>query len=208
MDDFVFGGIEADEGRLLATERAARSGIRHFHQIEPLDPLPGQPVTITVQTGPDVLIDRLTAYVTTDGSAPAGAHGQASNGFAVDLQPAGVQWDNLIWDYVTIWRGVLPPQPLGALVQYRIEGWRSGLAAASYWSREMNLDRTVERTALYGYWVDTHGAPAWAHEAIVYHVFVDRFAGLPPDVASRWLEPAALNDFVGGNLAGVIEQLD
>lgn len=205
MADFVFGGIEADESRLLATERAARSGIRHFHQIEPLDPLPGQPVTITAQAGPDVLIDHLTAYVTADGSTPAGAQGQASNGFAVELQPAGIQWDNLIWDYVTIWRGELPPQPSSVLVQYRLEGWRAG--AASFWSREMNLDRTVERTALYGYVVDTHTVPEWSQEAIVYHVFADRFAGLPPAVASRWLEPADMERFVGGTIRGVIDQL-
>ncbi|MEZ4716891.1 MAG: hypothetical protein R2851_12505 [Caldilineaceae bacterium] len=43
MADFVFGGIEADEQRLLATERARHSGVRHFHQIAPLDPQPGDP---------------------------------------------------------------------------------------------------------------------------------------------------------------------
>ena len=208
MADFVFGGIEADEGRLLATERAARSGIRHFQQIEPLDPQPGQAVTFTVQVGPDVLIDHLTAYVTVDGTQPAGAQGQASNGFAVQLQPFDIRWENLVWDYVTLWRGEIPPQPSGTLVQYRIEGWRAGAETASHWSREMNLDRTVERTALYGYWVDTHGVPDWAHAAIIYHVFVDRFAGMPADRHSRWLAPAEMNGFIGGNLRGVIDQLD
>jgi glycosidase len=208
MADFVFGGIEADEGRLLATERSARSGIRHFHQIEPLDPQPDQPVTLTVQAGPDVLIDHITAYVTVDGSNPAGERGQAINGFAVDLQPAGIRWENLIWDYVTLWSGEIPAQPQGTLVQYRIEGWRAGAEEAAFWSREMNLDRTVERPALYGYWVDTQGTPDWAHEAIIYHVFVDRFYGMPEDMAGRWLAPAEMNGFIGGTLAGVIEKLD
>ena len=72
----------------------------------------------------------------------------------------------------------------------------------------MNLDRTLERPALYGYWVDTHTVPAWAHEAILYQVFVDRFAGLPDGAANRWLGTEEVDGFVGGSLRGVIDSLD
>ncbi len=208
MADFVFGGIEADEARLLATERAARGGIRHFQQIEPLDPRPGQAVTVTVQVGPEVVVDRVTLYYTLDGANPQGEYGQAQHGAALQLAPIGVRWEPLIWDYVSLWQGQIPGQADGTLVQYRIEGWRSYAEPNSVWSREMNLDRTVERPALYGYWVDTHTVPAWAHAAILYHVFVDRFGGLPEGAASRWLGPEALDDFAGGSVRGVIENLD
>jgi glycosidase len=208
MADFVFGGIESDEGRLLATERSARAGIRHFQQIEPLDPQPQQPVKVTVQVGPEVLVDRVTMYVTVDGSEPQGSQGEAANGIPIHLQPAGVRWEPLIWDYATIWTGEIPAQDEGTLVQYRIEGWRTYGEPLTVWSREMNLDRSVERPALYGYWVDRHAVPEWAHAAIIYHVFVDRFAGMPDGVANRWLEPEEMNDFVGGNLRGVIDNLD
>ena len=87
MADFVFGGIEADEARLLATERAARTGIRHFQQIDPLDPLPGQAVTVTVQVGPEVVVDRVTLFYTVDGTNPQGVHGKALNGAALALEP-------------------------------------------------------------------------------------------------------------------------
>ena len=107
-----------------------------------------------------------------------------------------------------MWQGQIPGQVDGTLVQYRIEGWRSYAEPNSVWSREMNLDRTVERPALYGYWVDNQTVPAWAHEAIVYHVFVDRFAGLPDGAANRWLGPEEINDFVGGSIRGVIDSLD
>ncbi len=130
MADFVFGGIESDEQRLLQTERAARAGIRHCHDITPLDPAPGEPVRLSVQVGPDVAIDRLTAYVTLDGSQPAGAQGQAESGFAVALAPVATRWEPLIWDYVTLWQGEIPGQPAGTLVQYRLEGWRTFGAAA------------------------------------------------------------------------------
>ena len=208
MTDFVFGGIEADEARLLANERAARAAIRHFQQIEPLDPLPGQPVTVTVQVGPEVVVDRVTLYYTIDGTNPQGEHGEAQNGAALQLEPIGVRWEPLIWDYVRLWQGQIPGQVDGTLVQYRIEGRRSYAEPNSVWSREINLDRTVERPALYGYWVDNQTVPAWAHEAIVYHVFVDRFAGLPDGAADRWLGPEEINDFVGGSIRGVIDSLD
>ncbi|MEZ4583163.1 MAG: alpha-amylase family glycosyl hydrolase [Caldilineaceae bacterium] len=56
----------------------------------------------------------------------------------------------------------------------------------------------------YGYTVDTFAPPAWAREAVIYHVFVDRFTG----VENRWLEPAEMEQFAGGTLAGVTEKLD
>ena len=204
MDDFVFGGIEADEQRLLATERAARSGVRHFHAIEPLDPLPGQPVRITVQTGPEIFVDRVTAYVTFDGSFPEGNQGKATRGLALPLQPMEVRWEPLLWDYVTLWQGEIPAQPAGTLVQYRIEAWRTASPPCSVWSSEINLDRTPETPTLYGYHVDTLTAPDWAREAVIYHILVDRFAG----GEHRWLAPEEMERFTGGSLRGVIERLD
>lgn len=204
MADFVFGGIEADEQRLLATEREACAGIRHFHAIAPLDPAPGQPVRLTVQVGPDVAVDRVTAYITTDGAFPAGSQGVAQHGFAVELRPVATRWAPLIWDYVTLWEGEIPGQPDGTLVQYIIEGWRSFNPPLSIWSREQRIDRTIESRTLYGYHVDDFAPPEWARTAVVYHVFVDRFTG----VENRWLEPAEMEHFVGGTLRGVVDRLD
>ncbi len=203
MQDFVFGTLDADD-TTLAVERNRWSGIRHLFAIEPLDPLPDQPVTLTVTVGRETLIDRLTAYVTTDGSEPAGNRGIAANGFAVALARAETIWQPLYWDYAEVWRGQIPGQPEGTYVRYVIEGWHSQNAGVSHRSREMNIDRTSERPALYGYSVDRFQAPAWAHEAIVYQIFVDRFA----PALQRWLEPGEMNEFVGGSLRGVINHLD
>ena len=107
MADFVFGGIESDEQRLLQTERLARAGIRHFHAITPLDPMPGQTVRLTVQVGPDTAIDRLTAYVTLDGTLPDGAQGRAENGLAVSLAPVVTRWEPVIWDGAAIEKAII-----------------------------------------------------------------------------------------------------
>ncbi|MEA3337166.1 MAG: alpha-amylase family glycosyl hydrolase [Chloroflexota bacterium] len=203
MEDFVFGRLEADDNTLEAIRRRW-CGIRHQHDIDPLDPMPGQPVTISVSAGRDVLVDRVTAYVTTDGSDPAGSQGDAIHGLAIPLHRVETQWQPSFWDYSDLWRGTIPGQPEGSQVRYRIEGWHSQDPAISHWSREMNIDGTIERPTLYGYSVDRFKTPAWAQEAILYQVFVDRFA----PVGSRWLEPAEMEQFSGGNLRGVIDHLD
>ncbi len=204
MADFVFGGIESDESRLLETERSRWHGLRHFQQIDPLDPKPGEAVTLTVTVGPDLYIDRLTAYLTTDGANPAGRRGVAEQGHAISLTCMKNRWEPLIWDFVSLWQGELPAQTDGTFVQYRIEGWSSVDDTVSHWSREQNLDRTIERPARYGYVVDTLTPPDWARDAVLYHVFVDRFTG----VENRWLKPDELVHFAGGTLRGVIDRLD
>ena len=206
MQDFVFGALESDANTLSA-ERQRWSGIRHSYAIDPLDPLPGQPVTITVTAGRDVLVDHLTAYVTTDGSVPSGSRGQATNGLAIELHRVDTLFKILYWDYAEVWQGQIPGQAGGVQVRYRIEGWRDAAPALpedSLWTNELRIDGTAEASTLYGYHVDRFETPAWAHEAIVYQIMVDRFAPAP----DRWLEPDEMEQFAGGTLRGVIEHLD
>lgn len=200
MQDFVFGPLEAD-ANILAAERRRWSGVRHGHVIQPLDPLPGQPVTITVTLGRDVLADRVTAYVTTDGSEPAGRGGEAANGFAVALRRVETRFQPICWDFAEVWQGELPGQPEGVHVRYVVEAWREGYSA---WAAEPHIDGTVDARTVYGYVVDRAEAPAWAHDAIVYQIVVDRFAPAP----QRWLEPDEMETFVGGTLRGIVERLD
>ncbi|RME83736.1 MAG: DUF3459 domain-containing protein [Caldilineae bacterium] len=203
MQDFVFGALEANE-QTLENERLRWRGLRHLHRISPLDPRPGEPVTLRVSVGRDVLVDRLSAYVTCDGSDPKGNRGVAVNGFHVPLEHVETLWQPICWDYVDIWQGVIPGQPEDTHVRYRIEGWHSRDREIRHWSMERHIDGTADRPALYGYSVDTFAPPEWAHEAVVYQIFVDRFA----PVAERWLEPEELEQFHGGNLRGIIERLD
>ncbi len=200
MQDFVFGALESD-ANTLAAERQRWSGIRHHYAIDPLDPQPGQPVTLTVTVGRDALVERVAAYVTTGGSEPAGSRGTASNGFAVELQRVETRFQFIYWDFAEVWQGQIPGQPEGTHVRYVIEGWLDG---ASLWSNELRIDGTSEAMTTYGYTVDRFQTPAWAHEAVVYQVLVDRFAPVP----DRWLEPAEMETFIGGTLRGVIDHLD
>ncbi|MEZ4658245.1 MAG: alpha-amylase family glycosyl hydrolase [Caldilineaceae bacterium] len=206
MQDFIFGGIESDEAHLLAAQRELRRGIRHQHQIDPLDPMPGQSVQLTVTVGADVALDRLLAHVqVTFDASSVGAPGHTPpqpDKFTTEFVRQEVRWEPLIWAYVEVWQADLPGQPAGALVQYTIEG-RQRADAPSLWASEPNMDGTVESAARYGYHVDQWAPPAWAHGAVVYQIFVDRFAGAP----SGWLPAAAMNDFAGGTLAAITQKL-
>ena len=59
---------------------------------------------------------------------------------------------------------------------------------------------------------DPAGAPEWAREASIYHVFVDRFADGDPDnnvdVDTDLSFSEALRNWMGGDLAGVHQRLD
>lgn len=204
MDDFVFGGIEADESRLLADLRRRATGLRHRHAIQPYNPRPGEAVQLTIFAGPDVVVERVTAYVTTDGSTPQGTRGVAHNGFAVELAMVDTAWQMAVWDYVGVWQATLPAQPEGTFVQYFIEGWSTYEPMASTWSSEPHLDGTVEWPTRYGYTVDTLQPPTWARDAVIYQIFVDRFSG----TTDRWLAIEELNTFTGGTIQGVTDHLD
>ncbi|MEP0763805.1 MAG: alpha-amylase, partial [Chloroflexota bacterium] len=117
--EFIFGTFATDELKVVH-HRTARRGVQHGFALSPRDPLPGQPVTLTVQTGTDFSADAVACYYTLDGSAPAGSHGVATNGQALALAQVSIEWDAVAWGYVTRWEGALPAQPEGTVVRYRI----------------------------------------------------------------------------------------
>ncbi len=229
MEEFTFGTLATDELKLVH-HRAARSGLQHGHDLTPADPLPGQPVTITVRLGPDLAADRVTCYYTLDGSEPAGSCGVAENGRALSLERGGAAWDTLVWGYVETWHGVLPAQPAGATVRYRIGAWRTaeGItpSAAEVFADWPETQLAAEQAAAaffagqplpaapagdpsrghtFTYHVDTFAPPAWARAAVIYQIFVDRFY---PGNGRTWQQTTDLGGICGGTLWGVMEQLD
>ncbi|HEC35528.1 MAG TPA: hypothetical protein ENI39_03215, partial [Anaerolineae bacterium] len=231
IEDFIFGTFANNDLKLLHARASAR-GLQHGARIAPADPLPGEPVTLTVTVGPDLALDRLACYYTTDGREPEGDHGRASVGQAIPLERAAVEWHPFLWGYVERWEGTLPPQPDGTLVRYRIGGWREP-DGQEVWADWPPVQLQIERATtaffeaissppaprigrggrvgsemlptFFAYSVDRLTSPDWAREAVVYQVFVDRFnpgGGLP------FARPGSLRGSFGGTLAGVTEKLD
>jgi glycosidase len=224
--DFVFGTLATDELR-LAQVRVAAIGFHHGHDLEPLDPDPAVPVVLRATLGPAVVADHVTAYVTTDGRDPAGDHGVATVGTAIPFERVGLRWDTLTWGYQETWQGTVPGQPDGTLVRYRLEAW-SSTTGASTWASEIagvvagrrppgvsDTDAAtfafatdlwpIRRRAADAYHVDRERVPDWLRDAVIYQVFVDRFATTD---GGPFATPATPGGFYGGTLRGVIERLD
>jgi hypothetical protein len=224
MEEFTFGSLATDELKLIH-HRAARSGLHHLHDLAPRDPLPGQPVSLKVHLSPEFAAQQVACYYTLDGTEPAGNRGVARNGQVLHLEPIGVAWDTFMWGYLETWQGTLPAQAEGSVIRYRIGAWQEdGAESFADWP---DVTATVEKAAhayfkgqpapsgppigdpttghTFALGIDRLGAPPWACEAIIYHVFVDRFY---PGQGRDWLQTEDLLGSCGGTLWGLAEKLD
>lgn len=191
MDDFIFGSL-GTEAKRLAHVRGQRAGVTHLQRRSPRDPAPGQAVTLELSLGPAYPQDRAWAYWTADGSDPAGAGGVAAAGQVAALTPVDADWDTLVWGYVRRFRGVLPGQPAGTVVRYRLA---AGGRGPEVWA---------DAGAYYGYYVDDDPPPAWTRDAILYQIFADRFFSADPDFPQVEAKPSHK---ANGTLRGITAQL-
>jgi len=201
MEDFIFGNLTLTEeivGKLTQQMR----GVYHGHRMEPTPPAPGRPTTLRVTTGPSVGADAVYFYYTTDGSEPQGVAGRASHGVALPMRQAETEWVSLLWDYVVWWEAELPPLPTGTKVRYKIEA-RDSVGGASVFADNGAPD--PQRATRFSFLVGDAQPPAWAAEALIYHVFVDRFN---PGAGRPFATHGDLRGFYGGTLRGVAEKLD
>lgn len=190
--DFIFGTMATDDLRLAAIQAEGR-GVHHGNRIAPADPEPDQPVQLRVSVGTQVSADAVRAYYTLDGSEPSTASEQ------IAFERAEVVWDTLLWGYRQEWLGTLPAQPSGTLVRYRIVAeTRSGGRA---WA---DRDPLTGEPMTFAYHVDRERVPDWIRDAVIYHIFVDRFF---PGTGNTWHDVESLGDIWGGTLRGVIEKL-
>jgi glycosidase len=223
LDDFIFGTVVADDLK-LNYHRVSHSGLQHQAQRTPQDPPPDAPVRLQLRSGPDLPLDHAAAYVTLDGSLPRGSKGEAGNGFAIRFERLKPVWDSMVWGYLSRWEAVLPPQPPGTSVRYRIGGWREGgeevfadwpdvkastdrMAAAHFKGIEIEPEARGDPStgALFCYQVDQLGPPEWARAAVIYQIFVDRFS---PGEGRGWIQTSDLRAPFGGTLTGITEKLD
>lgn len=189
--DNIFGNLFDPETR-LAMHQATSTGVRHRNRRNPLDVQPNQPVELTVTTSGPQPFDRLTCWFQSDDGTET----------ALDLSPVKVTWDNALGGYLRTWRGTLPPQPAGTMVHYRLA---AHVAGSDEWVYADNQSAATAEATRFAYWVADDPVPAWAREAVVYHVFVDRFY---PGDGIPWKNPETLAGFYGGTLRGVIQKLD
>lgn len=211
MEDHIFGTFSNDQLKLLH-ERASALGLQHRVRTLPLDPAPGEPFVLIVTSGADFAAQEVVGCYTTDGQAPSLESAQ------VRFEPRRRVWNTIAWAYETEWQATMPALPEGTLLRYRIAGREAG--GAWQWADWPHPQRIVEEALVHGEAavlraspglgsdfarsIDSFAPPAWAQEAVIYQIFLDRFArhdGQP------WAT-LPLDAFHGGTLQGVIERLD
>ncbi|HEV2072771.1 MAG TPA: alpha-amylase family glycosyl hydrolase [Thermomicrobiales bacterium] len=191
--DFIFGTLATDELRLEDIRKRVR-GLWHGSRIDPSDPEPGDKVTLTVSAGGDISMREIGVHYTTDGSMPD------SSSPALPMKVLHPRWDTLTWSYIEERSAVIPPQDDGVLVRYRVRGVAE--SGAEIWADEVE---DSGEPGLFAYCVDRDRVPHWLREAVIYQVFVDRFA---PDPGKTFNDSGSLNDFWGGTLAGLLAHMD
>jgi glycosidase len=187
IGDFIFGTLATDKDRIEAV-KALRGGLSPVT----LEMSEGT-ARLSLTAGPEAPVEEVILYYTTDGSNPMpnqpGTHERAFTAY----RPV---WDTLIWGYVRRFEVTIPASMLSeeSVLRYRAEGYsRNG--------KIFHADRGQRYTTL----CKRYPLPDWAQDAVIYQVFVDRFAttgGVPFKAEEDY------SRFLGGTLRGVIEKLD
>ncbi|MFP4321825.1 MAG: alpha-amylase family glycosyl hydrolase [Anaerolineales bacterium] len=222
--DFAFGTYINDTLK-LANHRADRSGIQHQNHITPIDPLPGESVIIHLVTSGISGIEHAALIYTTDEITPQGGRGTAQCGQVVMFEKTTIEWDSIVWDYLTHWQAVIPPQADNTLVRYIISGWSADgpEVFADYPPAQEQVQHVAmgyfgnippdtpfepsqpSQPHIFTYHVDRTQAPDWASDAIIYQLFVDRFY---VGDGHTWRQTDDFNAVFGGTLWGVCDKLD
>lgn len=191
--DFIFGTLATDELRLDDIRRRSR-GLWHGGRISPVDPEPGDEVSVTVTVGGDLSVREMVVRCTADGTMPDGSSP------ALPFVQTDTHWDTLIWGYVETWAANIPTQESGVLVRYRVQAVTD--SGQVVWA---DADPLSGEPGLFAYGVDQDQVPAWFRKAVIYHVFLDRFA---PDPGKAFRKGDSLNEIWGGTIRGLISRLD
>jgi glycosidase len=202
-EEFLFGPLSRPSGR-IAEARQEGSGFFDLALLEPLDPLPGQPVRLRFRCGVDTAIQRLLVFWSSDGSTPAWDEALEPQGSTLVAEASALDpaWDTLSWGYSQDWQLDLPAQTEGTLLRYVAIGIDAAGALIPCPWPDRDRHGTPHIAAVV---VDRLEPPVWLAQAVIYQVFVDRFAPTP---GSSFAPVDDLNARLGGTLWGLVDQLD
>ncbi|WP_232718651.1 alpha-amylase family glycosyl hydrolase [Bacillus sp. FJAT-45037] len=181
--------------------------VSHNFNHEPYIPSSEDAVTITTTVEHYGPITDGGIYYTTDGTSPEGLRGNATNGDFTAMTVTDTTEQNGL--YTSTLTGVIPAQANETPVKYKLDVWDADGEASQF--ADTN-SQTAEEATEFAYYVDQFRTPDWAKDAIIYHIFVDRFKDGNPDnnydVDSSLPLEEGLKDWMGGDLEGVIDELD
>ncbi len=186
IGDFIFGTLATTEDR-VRTLLDSRRGISEPLLVRDADGT----IRVTLTAGPDAPVESVTLYYTTDGSDPRpDVPGTLERAFH-EYRP---QWDTLLFAYLRTFEATIPAGslPETGLLRYRVQGISMGGAV-------------YETGRRYSLLLEAHPVPEWLASAVIYHVFVDRFATTD---SAPFAQHDDYGQFFGGTLRGIIQKLD
>ena len=226
LSEFIFGDLSTAQGRLRQA-RMARVGVFHDSTLTPLDPQAHEPIQITVRVGADIAVKTMTLYYTTDRSLPQpGVDGDHPARVALPMQRIQLEWDTLQWCYLEQWAAVIPGQGADVLVRYAIAATTTTdavigcpyvdltalkqLSGTDNFNGDFNFEALEKKfrdnqPQVYEFYVDQQPIPDWLRDAVIYQIFVDRFAPTP---GKDFKSPGDRSGIYGGTLNGMISKLD
>lgn len=189
--DYIFGELDQPQNA-AHWEKSRLSGVHHYSQKTPVAPKPGEAVTLEVQTNIEQPFKQVEIWLTTD-----------------DWQTVQTQsftkyqliWDSVAWSYIQKWHVTLPPQQEGVMLRYKIGASLYGSESVVYAD---NQARIFDKANHFSIWYGKNCNPGWAKRALVYQVFIDRFA---PGEGNDWQQVSDLKRPFGGTLRGIIGKL-
>ncbi|MFN8498411.1 MAG: alpha-amylase family glycosyl hydrolase [Anaerolineae bacterium] len=219
--EFIFGAMSTEAGRVRRA-RTLASGFVHDLALSPADPRPGDAITVTARVGTDLAVKSAALTYTTDGSLPAAGEEAAGTAIRLPMTRVRIVWDTLSWGYVEEWAATIPPQAEGAWVSYIISAVTDGDEAIfsphfrvdrpngqddldAHFIRQLARRAANGQPQVYGFRVDDETVPRWLREAVIYQIFVDRFAPAPGAALASHDD---LSGFYGGHLNGIRARLD
>ncbi len=184
---------------------ALQSQFRHDNTIRPLSPVPQEPVTVWATSGADLDLRQASLLYTTDGSHPG------DDATSVAMTVERVEWDSR-GGFCSRWQGVIPGQPEGTVIRYRMRG-RSADASGSiedaksvwasdgqgFWFKFPGENGIT--TFAYAVEPTTSPLPEWMADAVIYHIFLDRFH--PGAADETFQADTTPTERHGGTLSGV-----
>ncbi len=191
----MFGSQRDFENR-TAEYRSNLVGVKHLHRLgrqseSPTRPQPNQPIALHVTTSGGIPYDSVRCWMN--------ANGEETTFELVAGEPV---WSILEWRYVLQWHGQIPPQASGTVIRYKIGG---RVVGSDSWIFADNQARVLSDATEFAISIDDYDLPTWARDAVIYHIFLDRFY---PGDGVPWKKPTNLSGFFGGTLRGAIQKLD
>ena len=188
-------GTQRDFENRIAEYRNSLVGIKHLHRLKTSTggisrPQPNAPITLHVTTSGGIPYDSVRCWMNADGQVST-----------FEFVPSEPVWSLLEWRYVRHWHGQIPPQTSGTIVRYKIGGRVMG---STHWNFADNQTRVLSDATEFAISVDDYNVPMWAYDAVIYHIFLDRFY---PGDGVPWKKPTNLSGFFGGTLRGTIQKL-